>query len=42
MAEGAAIHHVEAYSVRMTERRPVLHADGTIGMNAGPVEFKRR
>ncbi|MEU5520637.1 TerD family protein [Streptomyces sp. NPDC047860] len=41
-AEGAAIHHVEAYSARMTERRPVLHTDGTIEMNAGPVEFKRR
>ncbi|MFH8798571.1 TerD family protein [Streptomyces sp. NPDC017936] len=41
-ADGAAIHHVEAYSARMTERRPVLHADGTIEMNAGPVEFKRR
>ncbi|MFD5424882.1 TerD family protein [Streptomyces sp. NPDC127084] len=40
--DGAAIHQVEAYSGRMTERRPVLHADGTIEMNAGPVEFKRR
>ncbi|MEV7787631.1 TerD family protein [Streptomyces sp. NPDC088106] len=41
-ADGAVIHHVEAYSARMTERRPVLHADGSIEMNAGPVEFKRR
>lgn len=41
-ADAAAIHHVEAYSARMTERRPVLHPDGTIEMNAGPVEFKRR
>ncbi|MEV6179257.1 TerD family protein [Streptomyces sp. NPDC052015] len=41
-ADGAAIHHVEAYSARMTERRPLLHPDGTIEMNAGPVEFKRR
>lgn len=41
-AGGAAIHHIEAYSARMTERRPVLHPDGTIEMNAGPVEFKRR
>ncbi|MFB9573832.1 TerD family protein [Streptomyces yanii] len=41
-ADGAAIHHIEAYSARMTERRPVLHPDGTIEMNAGPVEFKRR
>ncbi|KOG07967.1 hypothetical protein ADK35_03570 [Streptomyces viridochromogenes] len=40
--DGAAIHHVEAYSGRMTERRPVLHTDGTVEMNAGPVEFKRR
>ncbi|MGW1953429.1 TerD family protein [Streptomyces sp. NPDC001920] len=41
-ADGAAIHQVEAYSARMTERRPVLHPDGTVEMNAGPVEFKRR
>lgn len=41
-ADGAAIHHIEAYSARMTERRPVLHPDGAIEMNAGPVEFKRR
>lgn len=40
--DGAAIHQVEAYSGRMTERRPVLHPDGTVEMNAGPVEFKRR
>ncbi|MEV0174973.1 TerD family protein [Streptomyces sp. NPDC050803] len=40
--DGAAIQHVEAYSGRMTERRPVLHLDGTVEMNAGPVEFKRR
>lgn len=40
-ADGAAIQHIEAYSGRMTERRPVLHPDGTIQMNAGPVEFKR-
>ncbi|MGA5207876.1 TerD family protein [Streptomyces variegatus] len=40
--DGAAIHHIEAYSARMTERRPVLHPDGTVEMNAGPVEFKRR
>ncbi|MGW2823577.1 TerD family protein [Streptomyces sp. NPDC001443] len=40
-ADDAAIHHIEAYSGRMTERRPVLHPDGTITMNAGPVEFKR-
>jgi uncharacterized protein involved in tellurium resistance len=40
--DGAAIRHIEAYSARMTERRPVLHTDGTIEMNAGPVEFKRR
>ena len=40
--DGAAIHHIEAYSGRMTERRPVLHPDGTIEMNVGPVEFKRK
>ncbi|MFF5719857.1 TerD family protein [Streptomyces buecherae] len=40
--DGAAIHHIEAYSARMTERRPVLHVDGTVEMNGGPVEFKRR
>ncbi len=40
--DGAAIRHIEAYSARMTERRPVLHPDGTIEMNAGPVEFKNR
>jgi hypothetical protein len=40
--DGAEIRRVEAYSARMTERRPVLLADGTIRMNAGPVEFKRR
>ncbi|MFF7444618.1 MULTISPECIES: TerD family protein [unclassified Streptomyces] len=40
--DGAAVHQIEAYSNRMTERRPVLHPDGTIQMNAGPVEFKRR
>ncbi|OEV30232.1 hypothetical protein AN219_12125 [Streptomyces nanshensis] len=40
--EGVAIRHIEAYSARMTERRPVLHLDGTIEMNGGPVEFKRR
>ncbi|MFD0386036.1 hypothetical protein ACFQ2B_37575 [Streptomyces stramineus] len=34
--DGAAISHVETYSGRMTERRPVLHPDGTIEMNAGP------
>ncbi|MGW7209264.1 TerD family protein [Streptomyces sp. NPDC054837] len=41
-ADGAAIQHIESYSGRMNERRPVLHPDGTIEMNAGPVEFKRR
>ncbi|MFC4464670.1 TerD family protein [Streptomyces xiangluensis] len=40
--DGAAIHHIEAYSGRMTERRPVLHQDGAVEMNGGPVEFKRR
>lgn len=40
--DGAGIRHIEAYSARMTERRPVLHADGAIEMNGGPVEFKGR
>jgi hypothetical protein len=40
--DGAAIHHIEAYSGCMTERRPVLHLDGAVEMNGGPVEFKRR
>ncbi|RKN08415.1 TerD family protein [Streptomyces radicis] len=40
--EGVAIRQIEAYSARMTEKRPLLHRDGTIAMNAGPVEFKHR
>ncbi|RBM18581.1 TerD family protein [Streptomyces sp. PT12] len=39
---GVAIRQIEAYSARMTEKRPLLHRDGTIAMNAGPVEFKHR
>ncbi|RII13817.1 hypothetical protein DSC45_22955 [Streptomyces sp. YIM 130001] len=39
--EGASIQHIEAYGGRMAESRPVLHADGTIELNAGPAEFKR-
>lgn len=39
--DGAAVRHIESYSGRMNERRPLLHIDGTIEMNAGPVEFKR-
>ncbi|MFF0450088.1 TerD family protein [Streptomyces sp. NPDC004609] len=37
---GAAIRHVEAYSGPGSEARPLLHIDGTIAMDAGPVEFK--
>jgi uncharacterized protein involved in tellurium resistance len=37
---GAAIRHIEAYGAIMAEQRPVLHEDGAIEMNAGPVEFK--
>ncbi|MFE4663742.1 hypothetical protein ACFRI7_02795 [Streptomyces sp. NPDC056716] len=37
-----ASNHIEAYSARKTERPLVLHPDGTIEMNVGPVEFKRR
>ncbi|MGW1540158.1 hypothetical protein ACWCPM_07830 [Streptomyces sp. NPDC002309] len=38
---GVSISHVERYSRRFTEKRPVLHTDGTVLMDAGPVEFKR-
>ncbi|MFI6289775.1 TerD family protein [Streptomyces sp. NPDC051018] len=37
---GAAIRQVEAYSSPGSEARPGLHIDGTIKMDAGPVEFK--
>jgi uncharacterized protein involved in tellurium resistance len=39
--QGVEISHVERYSKRFTEKRPVLHTDGTVLMDAGPVEFKR-
>ncbi|MFI5533242.1 hypothetical protein ACIA8O_32340 [Kitasatospora sp. NPDC051853] len=39
--QGVTIGHVERYGRRRTERRPVLHTDGTVLMDAGPVEFKR-
>ncbi|MFE5538632.1 hypothetical protein [Streptomyces sp. NPDC056492] len=39
---GVSISHVERYSKRFTEKRPVLHTDGTVLMDAGPVQFKRR
>ncbi|MFJ3640841.1 hypothetical protein ACIPRD_13920 [Streptomyces sp. NPDC090108] len=39
--QGVSIQHVERYSKRFTEKRPVLHTDGTVLMDAGPVEFKR-
>ena len=39
--QGVSISHVERYSRRFTEKRPVLHTDGTVLMDAGPVEFKR-
>ena len=35
-----AVRHVERYSSRDSEARPVLYADGTFRMDAGPVEFK--
>ncbi|WP_432563956.1 TerD family protein [Kineococcus sp. SYSU DK003] len=35
-----AIAHVETYSKGGSERRPLLHPDGTFEMNKGPVEFK--
>jgi hypothetical protein len=34
------IRQVEAYGAPDGEERPVLHRDGTIEMDAGPVEFK--
>ena len=40
--DGVAIQHVEQYSKRHSERRPVLHTDGTIILDKGPAEFKRR
>ncbi|MFJ7587807.1 hypothetical protein ACIQZO_10535 [Streptomyces sp. NPDC097617] len=40
-SHGVSISHVERYSKRFTEKRPVLHTDGTVLMDAGPVEFKR-
>ena len=37
-----AVRHVERYSARGSENRPVLYRDGTFRMDAGPVEFKSR
>ena len=39
--DGAVIRQVEKYSRRGSENRPVLHPDGRVEMDAGPVEFKR-
>jgi uncharacterized protein involved in tellurium resistance len=39
--DGAVISQVEKYSRPGSEHRPVLHADGRVEMDAGPVEFKR-
>ncbi|MEU3745618.1 MULTISPECIES: hypothetical protein [Streptomyces] len=39
--KGVSVSHVERYSKRFTEKRPVLHTDGTVLMDAGPAEFKR-
>lgn len=38
--DGAVIRQIEKYSRRGSERRPVLHSDGRVEMDAGPVEFK--
>ncbi|GAA4988151.1 hypothetical protein GCM10023205_68840 [Yinghuangia aomiensis] len=38
--QGVAIHHVEAYSDRSSEQRPVLFPDGSFAMDQGPIEFK--
>jgi uncharacterized protein involved in tellurium resistance len=37
---GVSIRQVERYSAPGSERRPVLHPDGTFLMDAGPQEFK--
>lgn len=37
----AVISQVEQYSRSGSENRPVLHSDGRVEMDAGPVEFKR-
>lgn len=39
--DGAVIQQIEKYSRRGSEHRPVLHSDGRVEMDAGPVEFKR-
>lgn len=38
--DGARITQIEKYSRAGSENRPVLHADGSVVMDAGPVEFK--
>ena len=38
--DGARITQVEKYSRPGSEARPVLYADGSVAMDAGPVEFK--
>ncbi|MFJ9633711.1 hypothetical protein ACIRU8_39065 [Streptomyces sp. NPDC101175] len=38
--DGAVISQVEKYSRAGSENRPVLHSDGRVEMDAGPVEFK--
>ena len=38
--DGAVISQVEKYSRAGSEARPVLHSDGRVEMDAGPVEFK--
>ena len=38
--EGVCVQQVENYGRYTTEARPLLHADGTFEMGAGPVEFK--
>jgi len=38
--DGAVITQVEKYSAPGSEARPVLNSDGSVAMDAGPVEFK--
>ncbi|MDI2128496.1 TerD family protein [Yinghuangia seranimata] len=38
--QGLAVRHIEAYSRKDSESRPVLFPDGSFAMDRGPVEFK--
>ncbi len=38
---GARVIQVEQYGKNFSERRPLLHDDGSIEMSKGPIEFRR-